>query len=497
MKSIFWKIFIRYIAIILLSFILFITFSYNTIRDITTEQLENNFALYGEQIYGYIYNNKYQLFSEKNEEQINKLREYISKIALISNSDIWICDNNGILLSNSNDKTDSRFFEYNEFDNNFHFNSEQFYINYLDTTSKMRETSVFSEVIDNKEEMHTTFIVNYNLLVFNNYPPIEENMLFYFHAPINTVNKYKNRVILSYILPFIASLSIGMILISILAINISKPIGVLNSVANLVRSGEYNKRAIITKRKDELGKLASNFNLMIDEIEKLDKSRLTFISDMSHELRTPMTTINGFISGILDGTIPYDKQPYYLKLVKEEVSRLNRLINNLLLLSKIESEEIELIKNDFDINLLIEKTITTLENIINEKNINIDIHFDEKVTYVYANEDDIERVIFNLIHNAIKFTSKRGNINIYTKIKKEATIYIEDNGIGIEQDELINIWSRFYKADKSRSADTTGTGLGLSIVKKILSNHKEGIEVKSKINEGTVFVFTLKLSKKI
>lgn len=497
MKSIFRKMFIRYMLIVVLSFLLLIFFSHNKMSNIAKEQVENSFSLYGEQIYTYIYTNKVELFNNKNNEAYDKLKEFIKKISLISNCSVWVCYDEGSLLSFSDDSIDERFFNYSETDNRIHLNIKNHYELLLDDTSNLKTSNIFANIVNDNSEINKTYTANYNLLVFNNYPPIEINMIIYFHTPINVINKYRDEITYSYIFPLIASLSISIILVGLLSINISKPIVALNRVANLVRSGDYKKRVSISKRNDEIGDLAINFNLMIDEIDELDKSRLSFISDMSHELRTPMTTINGFITGIIDGTIPVNKQEYYLNLVKDEIGRLNRLVNNLLLLSKIESEEVKLEKTDFDINALIDKTLANFENIIKEKSIKINIHFDEKTTFVNANEDDIERVLFNLLHNAIKFSFKRGQIKIYTKINKNITVYIEDSGVGINQNELISIWNRFYKADKSRSADVTGTGLGLSIVKKILNNHNENVFVKSKVNEGSVFSFTLTLSENL
>lgn len=494
MKNLFWKFFISFISIVLISFLLLIFFSYYRISEISKQEKSEQFLFQSNEIMTFIHNHNEELFVNNNIETFDLLDEFVKRMSTNSNSYIWVVDNYGKLLSTSRESYDARFFTYNEETEESYFLDNNYYISFIDNTVMSLETRTFADGINNKEEISTSFVYKYNELVFNSYPPVEVEILIFVHTSVGDLNDLKRDIIMSFILPFIAALGIVMLIVGIFANNLSKPLGKLNKVAISVRSGDYQKRVEGILRNDEIGQLADNFNKMIDEIETLDKSRLSFISDMSHELRTPMTTINGFITGIIDGTIEYKRQEYYLNLVKDEINRLNRLINNLLLLSRIESEEVKLEKTDFDINTTISKTLANMENIIRDKNIKVMIKFDEKVTFVNANEDDIERVLFNLIHNAIKFSEPKGQIRIKTEIKKKAIIYVEDRGIGIEDNELISIWNRFYKTDKSRSADKTGTGLGLSIVKKIISNHDETISVNSKLAKGTTFYFTVTLS---
>ncbi|MCK5812328.1 MAG: HAMP domain-containing histidine kinase [Clostridiales bacterium] len=494
MKNLFWKFFISFISIVLISFILLIFFSYYSIDKISKEQKSEQFLFQSNEIITFIHSNNEELFVNKSKDTFELFDDFIKRMATNSNSYIWVVDNSGKLLSSSRDSYDARFFTYNEDTDESFFTNDEYYKSFIDNDNLFFETRIFADSIKNKDEISTSFVNKYNELIFNSYPPIEMDILIYINTSVGNLNDLKRDIILSFIIPFITALGIVMVIVGFFANSLSKPLGKLNKVAISVRSGDYQRRVKDVNRNDEIGQLANNFNKMIDEIETLDKSRLSFISDMSHELRTPMTTINGFITGIIDGTIEYKRQAYYLNLVKDEINRLNRLINNLLLLSRIESEEIKLLKTDFDINTTISKTLANMENIIRDKHIKVEINFDEKVTFVNANEDDIERVLFNLIHNAIKFSEQKSKIRIRTEIKKKAMIYIEDQGIGIDEDELISIWNRFYKTDKSRSADKTGTGLGLSIVKKIISNHDEVIFVDSKINRGTTFYFTLTLS---
>jgi signal transduction histidine kinase len=232
---------------------------------------------------------------------------------------------------------------------------------------------------------------------------------------------------------------------------------------------------------------------MVAALQNLEEMRRGFIANVSHELRTPMTSISGFIEGILDGTIPPEKQKDYLEIVKEEVMRLNRLVNELLDLARMEAREIHIVTKDFNINELIRRCIIKLESLIMEKNLEIVANFEEEDVFVRADIDAIERVILNLIHNAVKFTPETGIICLSTSIQKDnVLISVADNGIGMEKEELDMIWDRFYKSDKSRSRDKLGTGLGLAIVKNLINEHGQDIWAESEAGRGTTFYFTLK-----
>jgi signal transduction histidine kinase len=220
--------------------------------------------------------------------------------------------------------------------------------------------------------------------------------------------------------------------------------------------------------------------------------RRGFIANVSHELRTPMTSIHGFIEGILDGTIPPQRQKEYLVIVRDEIKRLNRLTTDILDLARIEAGEVSVNPVDFNINELIRRCIIKLESFITEKDINIEAKFEEEVMYVKADIDSIERVIINLLHNAIKFVQPGGKIALSTsRIKSKILVCVEDNGIGIDSNEIDLIWERFYKSDKSRSEEKTGTGLGLAIVRNIINDHRQKIWVESQAGKGTRFYFTL------
>ena len=313
----------------------------------------------------------------------------------------------------------------------------------------------------------------------------------YLSTPINEINKTRMTVYRFFIISTIISIFISTFLVYFFSRRITKPLKEIRNAAKVISDGEFNKRLNINS-KDEIGELANSFNQMAVALENLEEMRRGFIANVSHELRTPMTSIKGFIEGILDDVIPPEKHKDYLDIVRNEIMRLNRLVNDLLDLAKMESGEIHIVFTDFNINELIRRCIIKLESIITEKELEVMANFDED-TLVSADVDSIERVLINLIHNAIKFTPKKGIIGINTVIDNDKVIIsIADTGIGMEKEELYRIWERFYKTDKSRSYDALGTGLGLAIVKNIINEHGQKIWVESEKGKGTTFYFTLK-----
>jgi len=222
--------------------------------------------------------------------------------------------------------------------------------------------------------------------------------------------------------------------------------------------------------------------------------RQDFVSDISHELRTPMTTISGFIEGVLDGTIPDSDREKYLGIALSESKRLSKLTNDLLNLSRIDDQVKNLSLSDFDMDEIAKIALINFEDIITKKGINVEFELEGDKFIVRADKDKYIQVLTNLFHNAVKFTPENGNITI--KLKKEdqkCICSVKNTGYGIEPDKLRFIWERFYKADNSRSTDKSGVGIGLYIVKKIIDAHDETISVQSVTNKFTEFSFTVQL----
>lgn len=316
-------------------------------------------------------------------------------------------------------------------------------------------------------------------------------VIIYLHTPVNELKQARYAVFKYFLLSAGAAVVIAFVLVYIFSLRLSKPLKQIKNAAGRIANGEFEKRLDINS-KDEIGELAKTFNQMAVALQNIEEMRRGFIANVSHELRTPMTSIRGFIEGILDGTIPPENHQRYLSIVRDETNRLNRLVNDLLDLAKMESGEVELKFTDFNINELIRKCVIKLETFLIEKELTVDADFEEDSIMVSADMDAIDRVLYNLIHNAIKFTPEGGNIKLITRKQKGVVrVTVQDNGIGIDEDEIDLIWDRFYKTDKSRSRDKTGTGLGLAIVRNIINEHGQKIWIESKVGEGTAFTFTL------
>lgn len=273
-----------------------------------------------------------------------------------------------------------------------------------------------------------------------------------------------------------------------------KPLGEINDVARKIAKGEVEKRVNI-KSDDEIGELAESFNFMADSMEKFENNRREFISNVSHEIRSPITSIKGFIGGILDGIIPKDKERYYLSLTYDEINRLTRLVNDLLDLSAIEAGHLKLNIVKLNINEMIKNTVIKFETKINDKKLSVDVRLINEDLYVLGDEDRISQVLTNLIDNAVKYVYEEGKIRISTKVRgQKAYISIYNNGPQINDEDFKHIWDRFYKSDKSRTTKMS-TGLGLPIVRSILTQHGEDIHVENRREGGVEFTFSLKTIK--
>lgn len=276
--------------------------------------------------------------------------------------------------------------------------------------------------------------------------------------------------------------------------NITGPLRKINDAVKDFTAGNFDRR-IEYKSHNEIGELAGNINDMAMSIQNFEKRRTDFISDVSHELRTPMTSISGFIEGIIDGTISNADAPKYLDVVLSETKRLSRLVSDLLSLSRIDDGRMVINKSTFDIVELARLIIIKFEKIITTKGIEVNFESDSESLEVFADKDSLTQVLTNLFHNAVKFAPDGGYVRIsISENNNKCLICIVNNGHGIEPDKLDFIWERFYKTDYSRSSDRSGVGLGLYIVKRILDSHGEKINVTSEVNGETVFSFSLDLA---
>ncbi len=310
-------------------------------------------------------------------------------------------------------------------------------------------------------------------------------------ASINEAKNLMKRIAQLYVFAAIVPLLLMFVAIYFMTYRLTKPLRLMSDAAKAMAKGDFSKRIPVTSD-DEIGQLAVSFNQMTNSLARLEEVRKSFIANVSHELKTPMTTIGGFIDGIIDGTIEADRQDYYLNIVHNEIKRLSRMVESMLNISKLEANEAETHKEPFDFKNQLLGIVISQEQRIEQKKINIfGLDTVPDVT-VNADKDLIYRVVYNLVDNAIKFTNEGGEIRFNIKYDvKNLYFKIENTGRGIPQNELPYVFERFYKADKSRSANKESTGLGLYIVKTIIKNQGGVISVSSVEDKFTAFEFTL------
>lgn len=320
-----------------------------------------------------------------------------------------------------------------------------------------------------------------------------ENHEYYVFAilPVSQSNDLISQFSKIYYLWAIIPLLFMFVAIYIMTYRLTKPLKSMSEAAKAMAKGDFSRRVPVTSD-DEIGELAVSFNMMTNSLSRLENMRRSFVGNVSHELKTPMTTIAGFIDGILDGTIKEQDREYYLGIVSDEVKRLSRLVNGMLSVTRLESGEEVLKKQEFDIYELLCTIMISQEQRIEKRKIEI-IGLDSITgTKVYADKDMLYQVIYNLVDNAIKFVNENGKISFSLKQnEKEIQFTISNSGKGIPQSELPFVFERFYKVDKSRSDVKNSTGLGLYIVKTIVTAHGGKILVSSKENEFTTFNVTI------
>ncbi len=313
------------------------------------------------------------------------------------------------------------------------------------------------------------------------------------HAPHPRLDNELNYVYQLTIGAMLALILITSITIYLYSRNIARSIEAISDSAKSIANGDFSSRVIIHGN-DEISRLSKSMNYMATELEKLEDMRKDFIANISHDFRSPLTSIKGFIQAMLDGTIPCDSQEKYLNIVLDETDRLTKLTNDILLLTKMENNTIRLEMQDFDLHDMIRKILLQFEQKILDKHIDFTLLIDRHELFVHADLNQIQRVITNLVDNAIKFCSPHDTIIVETTvIRHKVEVSVKDSGPGISEEDIKYIWDRFHKADRSRGKDKKGIGLGLSIVREIIKSHEEEINVYSQEGKGTTFVFTLPL----
>ena len=296
------------------------------------------------------------------------------------------------------------------------------------------------------------------------------------------------------------SASLIVVLVAVLAVSMfarqqSKPLRDLSKAAYDFGHGDLNARVRLSgDYSEEMEELALSFNNMASLLQKSEYQRQEFVANVSHELKTPMTTISGYVDGILDGTIPENRRNYYLQIVSDETKRLSRLVRSMLDISRLQDQPIpEDQKMHFDLEEAVGQVLITFEQKIVGKNLDVDVDFPEHPVFTFAGKDYVTQVVYNLIDNAVKFCPEGGTLGLKLKeAGKKVYISISNDGDTIPPEELPLVFDRFHKLDKARTRTKDSWGLGLYIVKTIVCSHGENISVTSK-NGRTEFTFTMPL----
>ena len=287
---------------------------------------------------------------------------------------------------------------------------------------------------------------------------------------------------------------IGTLIVSyFLSSRMTRPLKTMANAAKEFAAGDFSVRVPEDNHCDEIDELATSFNNMARDLEQLEELTQGFIGNVSHEFKTPMTTISGFVDGMLDGTIPQDQQKKYLHIISEEVKRLSRMTMSMLAAAKIQSGELIISPVPFDFSEMASQILLSFEQKITAKNIEVDADLADRLM-VMGDRDHVFRAVYNLVDNAVKFINEGGTLRV-TAYPAGAfcEFSISNTGDGIAPEDIPHVFDRFYKTDRSRSRDRSGAGLGLYIVKNIINLHGGDISVRSDGGE-TEFSFTLPLA---
>ena len=315
-------------------------------------------------------------------------------------------------------------------------------------------------------------------------------------SPMNEMTQIMSRISQIFLTVCLSVIVFSVILTTLFARNHSQPLKQMADMARSFGHGDLSARVKTSgKCADEVEELALAFNNMASSLEKSEYQRQEFVANVSHELKTPMTTISGYVDGILDGTIPEEKWDNYLRIVSDETKRLNRLVRSMLDISRLQDRDgiPEEQKTRFDMEECAGQVLITFEQKINEKELQVQVDMPEHPVYTMASQDAITQVVYNLVDNAVKFCPRGGAISLTVR-EGGGKLYVSvaNDGETIPPEELPLVFDRFHKIDKSRSQNRDSWGLGLYIVKTLVCSHGENISVTSR--EGkTTFTFTLPL----
>ena len=398
-------------------------------------------------------------------------------VSQVTDADVILCDKNGFIILCSDALTGCDH-------EGWQVNPE--YLNLVNETGSYTGTGSIRNLYSDQRYVASVPIINNG----------ESNGIVIVSTPTAVTNQILNKISNIFLTAAAFVVIIAVLAVTAFARKESQPLKEMAKAANAFAHGNLESRVKINEDcSEEMEELALAFNNMASSLQKSEYQRQEFVANVSHELKTPMTTISGYIDGILDGTIPESRRDHYLHIVSDETKRLSRLVRSMLDISQLQKEEgiPEEKKMHFDLEECVGQVLITFEKKINDKFLDVDVDFPEYPVYTMANRDYITQVVYNLLDNAVKFCPQGGTLGLRIK-EGGSKVYVSVSNTGdtIPADELPLVFDRFHKLDKSRSQNRDGWGLGLYIVKTIVCSHGEDISVSSKDGK-TEFTFTMPL----
>lgn len=433
---------------------------YNNLKKHTTRTLyKNATSMADDYLSGY--------FTE--ELTISDIQKHLEGMRAYTQASIWFVDKNGDLITfatpDSSERPPQMIEDFNPAENGSNTYQEGTYHDYFEETV----LTIITPVIQG-------YSPKGYLLVHLPTADLEAE-----HAAL-MIPMYLTLAII-YLLSFMILLGLHFI--------VYRPLRKITEAATEYAAGNLDYEIPVNSQ-DEIGYLSASLNFMSTQLRDMEEYQKKFIANVSHDFRSPLTSIKGYVEAMSDGIIPPEMQEKYLKIILFETERLTALTRDLLELNQYDTKDLLLNKTSFDIHEIIKHTAASFEGTCTQKQISIELLLDTKHLLVYADQQKIQQVFYNLIDNAIKFSEPNSSIMVETTERGDKVhISVKDYGIGIPREALNKIWERFYKSDASRGKDKKGTGLGLAIVKEALQAHNENINVISTEGVGTEFTFSL------
>ena len=468
MRKIFVKSLLINISLLLIAFWAFNTYMIDEITDYLIQQKEDSLITQSQMIersyYGYLSDGVVNY--EKLSAELNATERFLdTKIAFF--------DRNGVLFIATNGyRTDSR--------------SPAYAITQADLDRVFEGKILIKRSLDIPQDGQNFLVVLYPVKYFDNihFALLMEASLPEIERTISEIRR----------ITFFALLVFGVFVFFMNFFSIRRLTNNINEINRgilEITKGNYEE-SVNLYRRDELGDLARNYNSMIRDLKKYEEMRKNFVSNISHDMRTPLTTITGFVQGIKDGTIPREDEEKYLDLVLEEAKRLIRMTNDILDLSNVQAGGMQYRMAPFDLNGIVLNVLESNEKRILDKELELSVDLQERMPNALGDEARIQRVIYNLVDNAIKFSDLKGRVTIRTWFDQKLLYFsIENFGEIISMEDLPLVFNRFTKLDPSRGKNKSGSGLGLSISKEIMKGHQQDIYVESSPENGVRFTISL------